>query len=167
MRTRSFLPPWAVFLPFFALMSAFALSISAVRAAEPAEESSAWEANVSPEITGEPIEAQPAESTKTLSDLKADLTSDDPLAVLEAVRFALDEVGDGATYVWRREEGPLWGMVRPTGSFRTTDGRICRHIIVTLSLDEYTRQTDGDACRIEDGRWVLANELTLAPASAP
>jgi hypothetical protein len=36
--------------------------------------------------------------------------------------MALTEVGDGATYVWRRRHGKLSGMIQPTGRSRTRMG---------------------------------------------
>lgn len=167
MRTRLLLPRPAYVVPFMALACLSLPAIAPALAEEPIENSASWATDVVPAMPTEAPEPVPAEPQKTLSELRASLTGDDPLAVLEAVRYALDEVGDGATYVWRREEGPLWGMVRPVGTFRNAAGQVCRHIIVTLSLDEYTRQRDGDACRLEDDRWTLADGLDPAAALKP
>lgn len=87
--------------------------------------------------------------------LSAKLTPDDPVAVLEAMRYALDEVADGATYVWHRVGAPLEGAVRPVASFRDDSGAVCRRLSVTLTLAGASRWTDAVACRDEGGRWVI------------
>ncbi len=96
-------------------------------------------------------------SRDDLAALKSMLNGDDRVATLEAVQFALDEVGDGATYIWHRKSGPLRGAVKPTGSFRGADGKVCRHIMMSLSLGEHTREVEGIACRSLDRRWSLAS----------
>ena len=80
----------------------------------------------------------------------------DKRATLEAIRYALTEVADGATYVWRRQAGPLRGIVRPTASFRDEDGRICRHIVLGVAIGIIRRKIEGIACRGPDGRWALS-----------
>jgi surface antigen len=112
--------------------------------------SSDWAAVVEP--------AKPAATARSgeLGLLKAMLDRDDQIATLEAVQFALDEVGDGATYVWHRKAGPLRGAIRPSASFRDAKGQVCRHIIISLSLGTHTRQVEGIACRGAERRWALA-----------
>jgi surface antigen len=92
---------------------------------------------------------------KSLAELRDQLTADDPVAVLEAVRYALDEVSDGASYVWHRRQGPLWGIVRPVASHRNQQGQVCRRVVLAISLDEFTRQTEALACRMPDKRWQI------------
>jgi surface antigen len=79
----------------------------------------------------------------------------DELAALEAVRYALSEVGDGATYVWHREGGQLSGLFRPTQSFFDADGRVCRHLIMTLAGAGRSSTVEGIACRLPSGQWQL------------
>ena len=88
------------------------------------------------------------------ADLKS-LDAADEIAALESVQIALSEVGDGATYVWHRRNGRLSGVVQPTASFKGAAGRVCRHIVLTLSSADQTRRTEGVACRLADGRWQL------------
>jgi hypothetical protein len=83
------------------------------------------------------------------------LDENDEIAALEAVRVALSEVGDGATYVWHRANGRLSGVVHPTGSFKDLAGRVCRHIVLILSAGAHTGKIEGVACRLGDGRWQL------------
>ena len=80
----------------------------------------------------------------------------DMRATLEAIRFALTEVADGATYVWRRQSGPLHGIVRPTSSFRDDQGRVCRHIVLGVAIGATRRKVEGIACRARTGRWTLS-----------
>jgi hypothetical protein len=79
----------------------------------------------------------------------------DQIAALDAIRIALVEVGDGATYVWHRRDGSFSGTAVPTQSFKNRDGQPCRHIVVTLQAASHTRTTEGIACRLATGRWQL------------
>jgi len=88
-------------------------------------------------------------------DSKALLDENDEIAALEAVRVALSEVGDGATYVWYRASGRLSGVVQPTGSFKDLGGRVCRHLVLILTTGGHTSKIEGVACRLGDGRWLL------------
>ena len=86
---------------------------------------------------------------------KAALDAADAQAALKAIHLGLTEVGDGSTFVWHRAHGRLRGMVRPTSSFRDADGRVCRHLVVTLASGVYARTTEGVACRLDDRSWTL------------
>jgi 17 kDa outer membrane surface antigen len=79
----------------------------------------------------------------------------DEIAALEAVSAALNEVADGASYVWDRGNGRLSGMVQPTSSFKDTAGRVCRHLVIMLSTETRAARVEGVACRLADGRWQL------------
>jgi surface antigen len=79
----------------------------------------------------------------------------DEIAALDAIRLALTEVGDGSSYVWYRHGGRLSGVVQPTQSFLDTRGRVCRHILVTLSAGGQSSRAGVIACRLSDGNWVL------------
>jgi len=83
------------------------------------------------------------------------LDEDDEIAALEAIRVALTEVSDGASYVWHRRYGQLGGLVQPTQSFKDPSGRVCRRIIVVLSAGLRSGRFEGTACRIAGGRWQL------------
>ncbi len=83
------------------------------------------------------------------------LSKFDELATLYAIQLTLDEVEDGARYVWRRHNGRLTGIFHPTRSFRDAIGRTCRHLIIRLSTGRYSRKTEGIACRDALRRWVL------------
>ncbi len=84
------------------------------------------------------------------------LTAADRRAALEALQFALMEVGDGATFVWHRPKGKLRGIVRPTSSFRNAKGQICRHLVFAVALGGYQKKMEGIACRTNDGGWSLS-----------
>jgi hypothetical protein len=83
------------------------------------------------------------------------LDENDEIAALEAIRVALTEVGDGSTYVWRRTHGRLSGIVQPTSSFKDPAGRVCRHIVLIMTVGTATGRAEGIACRLPDGRWQL------------
>lgn len=80
----------------------------------------------------------------------------DQQAALEAINFALTEVGDGSTFVWRRQVGQLKGIVRPTSSFRDASGRICRHIVFAVAIGDTRKKVEGIACRADNGSWSLS-----------
>jgi hypothetical protein len=90
-----------------------------------------------------------------LADHSRDLDASDEIATLEAIRVALSEVGDGATFVWHRNNGRLSGIVQPTTSFKDASGRVCRHIVLVLTAGLRTARAEGVACRSDDGRWQL------------
>lgn len=90
-----------------------------------------------------------------IADIRPLLDRNDEAAALEAVHVALTEVGDGSSYVWYRHGGRLSGIVQPTQSFKDTLGRVCRHIVVTLSDSSRQKRTEGIACRLADGAWEL------------
>jgi hypothetical protein len=84
-----------------------------------------------------------------------DLDDGDEIAALEAVGAALNDVADGASYVWHRGNGRLSGMAQPTSSFKDAAGRVCRHLVVMLSTEARAGRTEGIACRLADGSWQL------------
>jgi surface antigen len=115
--------------------------------------------NSQPPATGStPTDQLPRERLwprPSLAELKETLDDSDAIATLEAVQMALTEVGDGATYVWRRRHGRLSGVIQPTSSFKDANGLICRHIVMALTSGSYSRKTEGIACRQRSGVWIL------------
>jgi hypothetical protein len=83
------------------------------------------------------------------------LDETDEIAALESVQFALTEVGDGASYVWHRNNGRLSGLVQPVASFKDAQGQICRHVVVILTSGPASKKTEGIACRLTSGQWKL------------
>lgn len=102
------------------------------------------------------LDVAPQETQKTtVAELKAKLTQNDFLAALKALNMALNEVGDGATFVWRRKGHGLKGAIKPTAAFRSQDGRVCRHLVFALSLGGYVKSIESIACRQPSGAWVV------------
>lgn len=93
-----------------------------------------------------------AETSPAVSNARK-LSPNDRIAAMESVQFALSEVGDGASYVWRRGRGKLSGLIQPTQSFLDSKGRVCRHIIVLLSFEAKAKKTEAVACRLDNGVW--------------
>lgn len=87
--------------------------------------------------------------------LRSRLNDGDRIAALRALHYALQEVADGTTFVWRRHKSPLKGFVRPTAAFRNADGLVCRHIVYGLSVASYVKRIEGIACRGRDGIWSI------------
>jgi surface antigen len=95
---------------------------------------------------------RPAETSPAVSNARK-LSLNDRVAAMERVQFALSEVGDGASYVWRRSHGKLSGVIQPTQSFLDSKGRVCRHIIVLFSSGTKAKKTEAVACRLDNGVW--------------
>lgn len=91
----------------------------------------------------------------TFEQLRAQLDRSDRIAALTALQMALDQVGDGGTFYWRKPDRNLKGIIKPTAAFRNADGRVCRHVIYALSLGAYRKQIEIVACREAGGRWRL------------
>ena len=91
----------------------------------------------------------------TLAELRAKLDESDRALAVKALGLALNELGDGATLVWRRPERGLVGKIKPNAAFRDDEGRVCRHVNSAITLGNYAKQADGVACREVDGEWSL------------
>jgi surface antigen len=89
------------------------------------------------------------------ASLRKRLRRADQYAALYALQVALDNVGDGQTYVWGRPKRQLRAFITPLGSFRSKKGNICRQLIFSLSLGTYMKRIETTACRASDKRWVL------------
>lgn len=103
---------------------------------------------------GAPESAKPSPRPR-LADAAPPLDFSDETATLEAMHLALSEVGDGASYVWHRRGGKISGIINPTTSFKDAKGRVCRHLVMTLTAGERTARTEGIACRMADRSWRL------------
>jgi surface antigen len=102
------------------------------------------------------IDTESAKQPVTFAELRSRLDGSDRDLALNALQVALTELSDGATLVWRRPSRALTGVIKPVSAFRDDEGRVCRHLIYTLSLGTYVRQVEGIACRGADGNWSLA-----------
>ncbi len=130
----------ATALTGFTLAAAVLMQVDPSHAGEPA--STATRDPLSHPLLGEP-------------DLKARLDDNDEVAALEALRIALSEVADGSTFVWHRRNGRMSGIFQPTTSFKDADGKVCRHLKITLTSGPVSRATEGIACREASGVWNL------------
>lgn len=107
-----------------------------------------------PASPGRLVELSPSPS-RLMAGLDSLLDANDEIAALESVQLALSQVGDGSTYIWHRYHGRLSGVVQPTSSFKDRDGRVCRHLVVSLTATDHYKAMEGIACRTEDGIWQL------------
>jgi surface antigen len=100
----------------------------------------------------------PSESQQPgLSELKARLDQSDRMAAMQALELALSELGDGVTLVWQRPGAqPRRQDQARVGLFRDDRGRVCRHVVYSLTLGTYQRQIEGVACREPNGSWSLS-----------
>lgn len=121
--------------------------------------SNEWETSISPAAPANapapaPLPIVPG-TTVEIAVPPHKLDEKDEIAALERIQYALSEVGDGKTYVWRRWHGRLSGIVQPTASFKDTGGKVCRHLIVLMTTGKNTKKQEGVACRLPSGRWQL------------
>jgi hypothetical protein len=118
-----------------------------------------WEMSISPAAPANapaqiPLNLVPG-TTVEIAVPPPKLDEKDEIAALERIQYALSEVSDGKTYVWRRWHGRLSGLVQPTASFKDTSGKVCRHLIVLMTTGQTTKKQEGIACRLPSGRWQL------------
>ena len=106
-----------------------------------------------------PVGVIPAPGTKpgTFKELRAVLSDDDRQVALSALHIALNQLSDGAAFVWRSKARSLTGVIRPTMAFRDDEGRVCRHIVYTVALGRFQKHVEGIACRGLNGGWILTN----------
>jgi hypothetical protein len=132
------------------MVSALFPKLASAQDVKPAEPAPCTCPNLSPNPSNPSLWTKPK-----YAEAYALLDENDEIAALEAVRVALTEVGDGGTYVWRRNHGRLSGLVQPTASFKDPAGRVCRHIVLIMTVGTATGRAEGIACRLADGRWQL------------
>jgi len=99
----------------------------------------------------------PSAESGTFYELRSDLSENDRRVALRALNIALNQLSDGAAFVWRSKARKLTGVIRPTIAFRDDDGRVCRHVVYTVALGRYQKRIEGVACRVLNGRWMLTN----------
>lgn len=129
-----------------------ALSAPALKGSDPADPMT-WSAEIIPRDESGLVST----GLGDIGELKHQLTRADHVAALEAMLYALNELGDGATFVWNRKAGVIGGMVRPTSSFIDAKGTVCRHVVYKLTVANYSRQIEGDACRaVDTGSWQIS-----------
>jgi surface antigen len=139
-----------------------ALSVSILLGPTAAFGGEQWDASVSTE-PGPPADAVPSipgvsilpGTTVNIPVGPYTLDEKDEIAALERIQYALSEVGDGKTYVWRRWHGKLSGLIQPTSSFKDPTGKVCRHLLVMMTTGRNTKRQEGIACRLPSGRWQL------------
>ncbi|MFT3731463.1 MAG: hypothetical protein QM780_08585 [Hyphomicrobium sp.] len=145
-----FFPLAAAGATAFALVAAIFVPTSAVLAAEHAFDHGACaDTCLKPSATS----ADP--KLPDVKDARGILDESDEYAALESIQFALTEVADGSSYVWRRDHGRLSGVVKPVSSFKDTHGSVCRHAVVVLSGLATTKSTEIVACRLATGIWQV------------
>jgi len=91
----------------------------------------------------------------SFSQLRKRLGRAEEYAALYALQVALDNVGDGQTYVWGRPKRQLKAFITPLSSFRSPQGQICRQLIFSLALGDYLKRIETTACRAPDKSWRL------------
>ena len=65
---------------------------------------------------------------------------------------------DGQVLDWKNTETGNSGIFRTVGSFRMTDGRLCRQYRTTVSFEKNVKSGSGIACRQENGKWQVISD---------
>jgi hypothetical protein len=95
----------------------------------------------------------PAVSAKPkFAETNAHLDENDEIAALEDPRGAHRGRRRHLRLVPARA---LERIVQPTSSFKDPAGRVCRHILLIMTVGTATGRAEGIACRLGDGRWQL------------
>src|SRR4029079_15546165 len=102
------------------------------------------------------VTREASEPTPEFAELKTKLDGSDRQAAAQALQFPMNELGAGVTLGGARPKHALEGRVKPVSAFRDDHGRLCRHLVYSLSLGGYSREIEGVACREFDGSWSLA-----------
>lgn len=104
-----------------------------------------------------PIKEHTSLRRNSLSNYNQKIKTDkkDYITALKSLHIALSEMGDGHTFKWRKSPHSLHGQITPTSSFRDRDGRICRHIIFSLSRGKLVKKIEAIACRTLSGNWAI------------
>jgi surface antigen len=135
-------------LPAAVLAVAIAVASTGITAASAGEDKSSGPSCTCPSD-------QDKSTKRKFTALDPSLDEGDEIAALQSVQLALSQIADGSNFVWRRNNGHLAGLVKPTSSFRNAAGAICRHVVVMLTTGVRTEKTEGIACRRADGVWQL------------
>lgn len=143
----SFFPLAAFGLTAFSLVAALFVSSDFARAADAA--------SPAPSCSCPDSSAKKTQKPK-LAAYPAPLDEADEIAVLESLHFALTEIADGSTYVWRRDHGRLSGLVKVAKSYKGQDGAVCRDALVMLNGIDGAKTTEISACRQTNGAWRIA-----------
>jgi hypothetical protein len=88
------------------------------------------------------VTREASEPTPEFAELKTKLDGSDRQAAAQALQLAMNELGDGVTLVWCRPEHALEGRVKPVSAFREDHGRVCRHLVYSISLGGYSREIE-------------------------
>ncbi len=68
---------------------------------------------------------------------------------------------NGQIFDWKNPETGNSGIFRPTNSFYSADGRLCRQYRTTVAFKDGVRSGAGMACQNPDGQWqVLADDFS-------
>lgn len=73
-------------------------------------------------------------------------------------RRALTNGRDGEVMGWQNPATGASGIFRPTRSYRTQTGELCRDYRATLSVGETVESGEGTACQGGDGQWYAMAE---------
>lgn len=144
-------------LTAFAMVATVFLSSPDAFAADPVQQESAGPQAPSCACPGTSSRRQKPKyaDLKSVPDDGRPLDAGDETAALSSVQHALSATADGATYIWHRNNGRISGLVKPTSSFKSVEGAICRHVVVMMTTGNKTRKAEGVACRGTDGVWSL------------
>ena len=89
------------------------------------------------------------------------LMGTDRVAYDRTAHKGLAAAENGQIFDWKNPEPGNSGIFRPTNSFYSADGRLCRQYRATVAFKDGVRSGAGMACQNPDGQWqVLADDFS-------
>ena len=81
----------------------------------------------------------------------------DRLALQRSTQTALEKNRTGSASTWRNPDSGNSGSIRPTRTYETARGDVCREYQQTITVGGKTQTAVGRACRQADGTWRIVN----------
>jgi surface antigen len=72
-------------------------------------------------------------------------------------QYTLEHMPTGQVQSWHNTNTGNWGTFKPTKTFQTAQGSICREYQQKIMLENNEHSGYGTACRAENGNWELIN----------
>ena len=81
----------------------------------------------------------------------------DRAALQRSTQTALEKNRVGSASTWRNPDSGNSGTVKPTRTYQTAQGDVCREYQQTITVGGKTETAVGRACRQADGTWRIVN----------
>jgi len=91
------------------------------------------------------------------SEIGRSLDARDQAYANQTAQRALEYNTVGAAAQWQNPDSGHSGMVTPTRTYQTADGRYCREYTQSVTIGGRSETAYGTACRQPDGSWQIVN----------